>query len=165
LTLTVGLDGVAISPDGKLVYLASMVRVHNTLHRISTDILFKLQLSDDVVSDVVDAVASKPQSDGLALTPAGSVILTAIEDGGLAVLPAGEGTVNTLTRDAGVIWADSVEVSNNGTAIFTDSVIPNYMAQFIRNQPVPVKDRLSGGGPYFLHNSSCSLGFRGASRC
>lgn len=52
-------------------------------------------------------------SRGLAVTPAGSVILAAIEDGGLAELPAGEGTVKTLTRDSG---SDSIEVSNLRTA-------------------------------------------------
>jgi hypothetical protein len=56
-----------------------------------------LELSDDVVSDAVEAVSTKPQSDGLAVT------LAAIEDGGLAVLPAGEGTVKALVRDSGVI--------------------------------------------------------------
>ena len=145
LTFRPGLDGIAFFPDGQWLYLGTMV--HDTLHRIPTTVLLNLALSHDEVTSSIEAVSAKPINDGIAFTQRGSLLITDVENGGLAVLPKGGQQVKTLTRDENVVWADSVEVFEK-TVVFTDSAIAEYLMQDL--QP-PSPEVVRAAGPFHIY--------------
>lgn len=145
LTFQVGLDGITFSRDGAWLYLASMS--HDTLYRLPAVPLLDGRTPDEQVLSGLEAVGSKPQSDGIAATADGAVLITDVERGGLVELRPG-GARRVLTASPSVIWADSVEVGPDGAAWFTDSAIPSYLRQDL--QP-PGAEALAAAGPYHLY--------------
>lgn len=144
LTFQVGVDGVALSRDGAWLYFATMS--HDTLFRVRTADLLA-DLPPDELSRRVEEVGKKPLSDGIEVTADGSVLVTDVENGGVArVDPSGR--LETLVRDPRVVWADGVAVAANGDALFTDSSIPSYIDQLLRP---PALDRLRAGAPYRIY--------------
>src|SRR5262249_54434556 len=120
---------------------------HDTLYRIRTDDLKNKQLTSAELGERVEVVGQKPLSDGIALAPDGSVLVTDVENGGIARLSA-TGKLTTLVRLDRVIWADGVAVSEGGEVLFTDSAIPVYIDPFLRP---PSKARLEAGRPYRIY--------------
>ena len=145
LTFQVGVDGITFSPDGRWLYYATMS--HDTLYRIPAALLLDPAVPNDRLADAIEAVGEKPQSDGIAATAQGDILLADVENGGIAVVDR-DGDLRTLTSSADVIWADSVEVAPNGDVWFTDSAIPAYLQQTMLP---PTRDVLEAAGPYRLY--------------
>jgi len=140
-----GLDGIAISPDGQWLFLASMS--NDTLYRVLLADVLDPALSPSTLSARVTRVGKKPLSDGIEAAPDGSVLVTDVEHGGIARVDA-RGGLQTLVKLGGVSWADGVFVGPNGDAFFTDSAIPLYIDPFMRP---PSFDRLRAGRPYHVY--------------
>jgi sugar lactone lactonase YvrE len=145
LTFAVGVDGLALSKDGAWLYYASMS--HDTLFRIRTEHLRDRGLTDAELAKQVEVVGKKPLSDGIDIAPDGSVLVTDVENGGIARLTA-TGALQTVVRLDRVIWADGVTAAEDGEVLFTDSAIPAYIDPFLRP---PSKARLDAGGPYRIY--------------
>jgi sugar lactone lactonase YvrE len=145
LTFAVGVDGVALSADGAWLYYASMS--HDSLYRVRTEYLRDASLAADALGARVERVGPKPLSDGIEVAPDGSVIITDVENGGLARLDAA-GDLRTLARRDAVVWADGVALAPDGALLFTDSAIPNYIDPLLRP---PARERLAAGAPYRLY--------------
>lgn len=143
--LKVGLDGLTFSTDGAWLYLAPMS--HDTLYRLSARALLDPSASDEAVLASLEAVASKPQSDGIAATADGAVLVTDVERGGLVEIRP-DGSRRVLTAAPEVVWADSVEVGPDGVVWYTDSAIPAYLRQDMRP---PSAEVLAAAGPYHLY--------------
>ena len=126
LTFQVGVDGISFSPDGKWLYYATMS--HDTLYRVPTDLLLDPDVGDDALAAAIEPVGRKPQSDGIATTADGRILLTDVENGGIAEMTP-DGSLRSLTASDDVVWADSVEVGPDGSIWFTDSAIPAYLQQ------------------------------------
>jgi len=87
-------------------------------------------------------------SDGIALLPDNSVLLTDVENGGLAIL-APDGSLTTLTKSMDVDWADSVNIAPDGGIWFTDSRLTDLIDQFAR----PSDDHtMLERGPYAIYH-------------
>ena len=145
LTFQVGVDGLTFSPDGSWLYYATMS--HDTLYRIPSRLLLDPSTTNEKLASSVEVVSKKPQSDGIAATADGRILITAIEHGGIAEVTQG-GVLRTLTGSRDVVWADSVEVAPDGTVWFTDSAIPAYLQQTMLPPP---KEVLEAAGPYRLY--------------
>ena len=104
-------------------------------------------MSDDELARSIETVGRKPQSDGIATAPDGAVLLTDVENGGIAEVSL-DGTLRTLTTSRAVVWADSVEVGPDGWVWFTDSAIPAYLQETMQPPPAEV---LEAAGPYRLY--------------
>lgn len=127
LTFVVGVDGIALTEDGEWLYFATMS--HDSVYRVPTDTLLDVSLNDDAVSEKVEFVGIKPMSDGIELLPDNTVIITDVENGGLAALsPTGD--LRTLTKSTDVDWADSVTIAPDGSIWFTDSRLTDLIDQF-----------------------------------
>ncbi|HEU4412352.1 MAG TPA: L-dopachrome tautomerase-related protein [Polyangiaceae bacterium] len=145
LTFSVGVDGIALSPDGAWLYYATMS--HDTLYRVRTEHLRDPALGDEALAAKVERVGPKPLSDGIEIAADGSVLVTDVENGGVARLdPAGG--LRTLARRPEVVWADGVAVAPDGAVLFTDSAIPAYIDQLLRP---PARERMAAGAPYRLY--------------
>lgn len=145
LTFQVGVDGIALGRDGTWLYFATMS--HDTLCRVRVADAMDASLSAAELSKRVEKVARKPLSDGIEVAPDGSVLITDVENGGLArVSPGGE--LSTLVRDPRIVWADGVTVTPGGEVLFTDSSIPSYIDPLLRP---PSVDRLRAGKPYRIY--------------
>ncbi len=145
VSFQVGVDGITFSSDGDWLYYGTMS--HDTMHRLPSDALLDPGVTNQALANRIQTVGTKPQSDGIAATPDGDVLVTDVENGGLAVLRPG-GELATLTKSPDVIWADSVEIAPNGEIWFTDSAIPAYLQQTL--QPPP-REVLEAGAPYHIY--------------
>lgn len=145
LTFQVGVDGISFSPDGEWLYYATMS--HDTLYRLPSRLLLDPAVDDAQLAAAIEPIGKKPQSDGIATTADGRILLTDVENGGIAEMTP-EGELRTLTKSDAVVWADSVEVAPDGTVWFTDSAIPAYLQQ---TMVPPSREVLADAGPYQLY--------------
>ena len=153
ISFHVGLDGIAFSQEDGGMYLYLGTMTHNTMFKIPTKILLNPQADDSEVVAAITPVSAKPQSDGLAVTAAGTVLITDIEGGGIVALRM-DGSLQTLTKDPSVVWADSVEVYGD-TVVFTDSALPAYIQQTM--QP-PDMATVQAAKPFHLYRFSLPKG-------
>jgi len=126
ITFQVGVDGLEISDDGKWLVYAAMT--HDEVYRVPTELLRDPRVSDEELDQAIESLGVAPMSDGIALTAAGEVVLTDLENGGLAQLEAG-GALTTLVSMEDVDWADSVSIAPNGDIWFTDSRLTALLDQ------------------------------------
>lgn len=145
LDFQAGLDGIAVSRDGRWLFLAGMT--NDALYRVPLPNVLDPALAPNALAARVERVGKKPLSDGIDAAPDGSVLVTDVEHGGIARVDAG-GQVRTLTRLRRVSWADGVFVAPNGEAYFTDSALPLYLDQLVRP---PALERLRAGRPYHIY--------------
>ncbi|MCA9698898.1 MAG: hypothetical protein KC431_15345, partial [Myxococcales bacterium] len=145
LTFQVGVDGIAFSDDGQWLWYATMS--HDTLHRLSASALLDPSADDDAVAKTIETIGPKPLSDGIEATPAGTVLVTDVENGGVVEIAA-DGTLRRLSASAAVIWADSVSIAPDGTIYLTDSAIPAYLQPDLRP---PSREQLDAAGPFALY--------------
>lgn len=145
LTFAVGVDGLALSPDGAWLYYGAMS--HDSLYRVPTASLLDPGLGAEALGARVERVGPKPLSDGIEALADGTVLITDVENGSVARLGPG-GELATLARPGGVVWADGVAVAPGGDVYFTDSAIPAYIDPLLRP---PARDRLAAGAPYRLY--------------
>ncbi len=146
LTFVVGVDGIALTQDGAWLYYATMS--HDSVYRIPTAALLDASLTDADLDVQIEFIGNKPLSDGIELLPDNTVILTDVENGGLAAL-APDGTLSTLTADPNVDWADSVTVDTSGAIWFTDSRLTDLIDQFA--QPAD-EATMRERGPYAIYH-------------
>ncbi len=142
VTFAVGVDGVAISHDGAWLYYATMS--HDSLYRVPVDVL--REAGADVAA-AIERVGTKPLSDGIEIDADGRVFVTDVEHGGLVEVRP-DGTLRTLTRDSGVVWADGVTRLPDGTVLFTDSRIPSYIDPLLRP---PSRAAVEAAGPHRIY--------------
>ena len=123
----VGVDGLALSQDGEWLYYAAMT--HESVYRVPTALLRDFGTSEAEIAAAIERLGPAPMSDGIELQADGSVVLTDVENAGLAVLSP-QGDLSTLVRIDGVDWADSVTVAPNGEIWFTDSELTALLGPF-----------------------------------
>jgi sugar lactone lactonase YvrE len=145
LTFQVGVDGIALSKDGAWLYFATMS--HDTLYRARTADLLDAALPPADLAARVEEVGKKPLSDGIEIAPDGSVLVTDVENGGVARIDR-EGHLSTLVRDPRIVWADGVTVTPDGDVLFTDSSIPGYIDPLLLP---PAIEKLRAGKPYRIY--------------
>ncbi len=145
LTFQVGVDGIALSKDGAWLYFATMS--HDTLFRVPTEALLNERIGLEQLAKQVERVGKKPLSDGIETTADGSVLVTDIENGGIARVDA-SGQLTTLVRDANIVWADGVNLTAQGDVVFTDSSIPTYIDPFLLP---PNIEKLRANKPYKIY--------------
>lgn len=145
VNFSVGVDGLAVSHDGQWLYYATMS--HDTLYRVPTEALRDPSRSADALAAAIEAVGRKPLSDGIEIDEAGQLYVTDVENGGLAVMSP-EGQLQTLVKDASIVWADGVALEPDGAVLFTDSQIPAYIDPLLRP---PAKERIDGAAPHRIY--------------
>ena len=120
---------------------------HDSVYRVPTGVLSDPSLNDTEIASHIEFLGTKPLSDGIELTNAGDLLITDVENGGLAALSP-DGELTTLTKSDRVDWADSVTVAPDGSYWFTDSRLTQLIDQFA--QPAD-EETIRAMGPYPLY--------------
>jgi sugar lactone lactonase YvrE len=139
-----GVDGIALTKDDEWLYYGSIN--HDTLYRIRTRFLLDPTLSDQSLASRVEAVGTKPLSDGFSMDLDGNVYITDIENGGVARMTP-EGQLTTLVADARVRWADGISFGPDSMIYLADSAIPAYLTQ--TGDPLPIEEHRALA-PYYI---------------
>ena len=146
ITFAVGLDGIALTPDDKWLYYATMS--HDSLYRIEMKYLLDEKLNPVELHKKIEFVSKKPLSDGIEIDKAGNVYITDVEDGrGLSVVTKDK-KLKTVVRDKRMVWADCVHIDEKGAILYTDSAIPAYLPPFLTP---PTKKTLKANRPYRIY--------------
>ena len=120
---------------------------HDSVYRIPTADLLDTSLNDEQLAKKIEFVGQKPMSDGIELLADNTVIITDVENGGLAALYP-DGRLETLTKDGAVDWADSVTIAPDGSVWFTDSRLTDLIDQFARPASQAV---MADNAPYAIY--------------
>jgi sugar lactone lactonase YvrE len=148
VSFVVGVDGIELSADGQWLYYAAMT--HDRIYRLPMAALLDAKLDAAALAARIEEVAAKPMSDGITLDAQGRLLITDIENGGIARIDVQAGApakLQTLVKSPQVIWADGVVAVPDGQVVFTDSAIPAYIHQLAAP---PSLERLSAARPYHL---------------
>lgn len=140
LALKPGVDGIALSRDGKQLFYAAMT--HDTLYSVPVD---AIDTADRAVAagQAVKAIGIKPLNDGLSTDDQGNILITDVEHGGVARM-APDGKLTTLIRDdARIRWADALSFGPDGYLYIADSAIPDQMLQS--------RDHMQRKAPYYIY--------------
>jgi sugar lactone lactonase YvrE len=108
----VGADGIAISPDGKILYYCPLTSRH--LYSVSVDALADHSKSDDEVAATVTDYGEKGgASDGLESDMQGRVYLSDYEHNALRRRTS-SGDIETLVHDPRLLWPDTLSLAADG---------------------------------------------------
>jgi sugar lactone lactonase YvrE len=109
--VSIGSDGIAISPDGKRLYYTPLAS--RKLYSVSTDALADPKRSDrDTANTVVDH-GGKGAADGMGEDQSGNVYTTNWEQNAvLRRLP--DGTFETVVADPRLLWPDTIDLAPDG---------------------------------------------------
>jgi len=144
VTFQVGVDGIEISADGAWLIYATMT--HDSVYQVPTRLLLDPNTSDKDISEAIERLGPAPMSDGISLDANGSVVITDVENGGLAILR--DGALQTLVQVDVIDWADSVAVAPNGDIWFTDSRLTDLLGQF--GQPSDA-ETMANSAPFAIY--------------
>lgn len=139
-----GVDGITISPDGQ--WLSYGAINHDTLYRVPLEALLDPELSETALAARVEAVGSKPLSDGLSSDLDGNVYITDVENSTIARMTP-DGELVTLVRDPRIRWADGISFGPDNTVYFTDSAISAYLTN---TADPPSREVLLEHAPYHI---------------
>jgi hypothetical protein len=145
INMTVGVDGIAISRDGEWLYYGAMN--NDAIYRIRTAHLQDKTLSKEELGKCVEKVGTKPLSDGIELDSANNVMITDVENGGVAMLSS-DGRLHTLVKKREINWSDSITVASDGAVVFTDSMLTSFGGSTV--QP-PTREQMSARAPYRIY--------------
>ncbi len=113
---TAGVDGIEVSPDGKLVYYSPLASRH--LYSVSADALSDPNVPDAQVAATVKDLGEKGASDGLLMASDGRLFVTEYE-GGAILRRETDGTLTPVVHDTAMMWPDSMSLGGDGFLYFT----------------------------------------------
>jgi sugar lactone lactonase YvrE len=110
-----GLNPIAIDPENKWVYFASMSP--GSLYRVSASILGDFSKSEDAIEKVIEMYAQKPSSDGIAVGENGRVYITNVDQSAISI--ADTSGTRLWTNDSRLIWPDGLYIAPDGSVVAT----------------------------------------------
>jgi sugar lactone lactonase YvrE len=106
--LHLGVDGIALSPDGNTLYYAALCGHH--LYTVDASVLSNPSASDDDVARTVRDLGDRGfASDGLECDDRGTLYLTDYEHNAVRVRNV-DGSYGVLASDARLLWPDSMAI-------------------------------------------------------
>lgn len=103
----VAADGIALSPDGKLLYYGPLSSRH--LYSIETDFIFDEKIEDDALEAHVKDWGEKGASDGMITAIDGTIYAGDYENNGIRAIYT-DGTMETIAHDPRILWPDTLSI-------------------------------------------------------
>ncbi|MBX3262610.1 MAG: hypothetical protein KF782_23215 [Labilithrix sp.] len=113
---SVGVDGIALSPDGKRLYYCPLAS--RRLYSVSIDALVNEALPDSAVAETVEDLGEKSAASSLESDEQDRVYVASYEQNAILRRDAG-GAVETLVHDPRVVWPDTIHLTQDGWLYFT----------------------------------------------
>ena len=118
---TAGADGIALEADGQHLFYSPLSSHH--LYRVSTVALVDPKKSDEEVAATVEDLGDRGfASDGLVGDGAGRLYLTDYEHNAI-VRRGKDGKMETVVKDAKLLWPDTLALAQDGTLYITATQI------------------------------------------
>jgi sugar lactone lactonase YvrE len=115
--LRLGVDGIALSADGKYVYYSPLTS--HRLYRVSADALADPTRTDEEVAATVEDLGDKGfAADGLLGDAQGRLYVTDLEHSAIR-RRAPDGRWQTVMHDPSLHWPDTLALQPDGTLLFT----------------------------------------------
>ncbi len=140
LAMKPGVDGIALSRDGKQLFYAAMT--HDTLYSVPVDAINTAQKSVTAAQSV-KAIGTKPLNDGLSTDDQGNILITDVEHGGVMRMSPDGKLVTLIRDDVRIRWADALSFGPDGYLYIADSAIPDQMLQS--------KAHMQSKAPYYIY--------------
>ncbi len=139
-TLTFHADGIAFDQDTGTVYFHPLTG--HSLYKVHADDLLNAGLDDAALSQRVTKVGTTPKCDGMLEAKNGRVLLTAIEEDGIAEVDPRTGQTKFLVKDKRLQWPDTMAWGPKETLYVTTSQIhrvpKNNKGVNLRSEPYGV---------------------------
>ena len=125
--LTLGINGIALSPDARTLYWA--VTSGRQAYAIATELLRRPS-----VGAARRAAAVRPigdvggNSDGIVTDPQGRLYITDVTRNGIVCHDPATRTMRLLASDAGISWPDTPAITAEGFLVFTASQLNRHFA-------------------------------------
>ncbi|MGM0168078.1 hypothetical protein IGI39_003090 [Enterococcus sp. AZ135] len=103
----VAADGIALSPDGKLLYYSPLSSRH--LYSIETDLIFDQKVADDALESYVKDLGEKGASDGMITAWDGTIYAGDYENNSIRAVYT-DGTMETIAHDPRILWPDTLSI-------------------------------------------------------
>lgn len=113
---TVASDGIALSPDGEILYYSPLSSRH--LYSIETKLLRDPNVTEEALSLEVKDMGEKGASDGLETDQNGAIYAGDYERNSIRKLPKG-GDWITIAHGPEILWPDTLSVAKDGYLYFT----------------------------------------------
>jgi sugar lactone lactonase YvrE len=113
-------DGIALSPDGKMLYWQALTG--KTLYRIGTDVLQAAATDADAAKGKAEKVATTEPVDGLWMDTSGKLLFSSIADNAVKSLQP-DGSLKTEIADVRLRWPDTFSQGPDGAIYVTASHI------------------------------------------
>jgi len=139
-SLTEGVDGIAISPDGRTLFYCALSS--RTLYSVSVDALADRGTPDSAVAATVRNLGRKGMSDGLETDRRDRVYGGDIERNAL-IRRLPDGRIQTVVQGSRIIWIDTLSMGADGFMYFTVNQL-NRLPRFHEDKDLRVK-------PYVLY--------------
>ena len=123
--LRFGVDGLALSRDGRWLYYAPLNA--GQLYRIAADTLNDESLTPEEVAAGVEPLGAVSFTDGMTTDDQGRIYLSDMENGAIHRMAA-DGRLQTLLKDPGRLrWPDGFSFGPDGWLYVTDSALQNVI--------------------------------------
>jgi sugar lactone lactonase YvrE len=140
VALKAGIDGIALTADGKWAVFAAMS--HEGLFKVPVADLRNETLPFSELSRRVQKSGTKPLSDGITTDTEGNVLITDVEHGAIVRMRP-DGSTETVVKSPRIRWADGFSWGTDGWLYLADSAIPDQMLQS--------KSHMSAHAPYYVY--------------
>jgi len=129
--LVLGVNGIALSPDGQALYWA--VTTGTTAFRIPTQALLSTSIGEDARGAAVVAVGEiGGNSDGIVFGRDGHLYITDVTHNGIVRLDTGTGQAAVVASNDDIFWPDTAALAPNGDIIFTASRLNAHFAGAVK---------------------------------
>ena len=132
-----GVDGIALSPDGKWLYFGAAN--NSGLFRIRVEDLTDATLPPSQLDNRIERYSDKPLSEGFSTDLSGNVYITDVEHNSIMIVDTNR-ELFTLLRSPNVRWPDGLSFGADGWLYVSDSALPE--------QVLRTKEHIRSKGPY-----------------
>ncbi len=129
--LKLGINGIALSPDGSTLYWAVTTGTH--IHAVPTRLLRDPGASPESLAAAVrDLGDVGGNTDGIVTDAKGNLYITDVTRNGIVKYDPASGAMSLLAADEGVHWPDTPALLPNGDLVFTASHLNGYFAGAVK---------------------------------
>lgn len=129
--LKLGINGIALSPDGGTLYWAVTTGTH--IHAAPTRLLRDQGASPESLAAAVrDLGDVGGNTDGIVTDAKGKLYITDVTRNGIVKYDPATGTMSLLAADEGVFWPDTPALLPNGDLVFTASHLNGHFAGAVK---------------------------------